>query len=806
MAETPEPEPTGEPAARGARTAARRIAELARGPLLLGFAIAAAVPFLRYVSKTYALADWLAWPLLAVLGYALLFWTAAASLGLVVLRRVLRHEEASSLEALALALPLGLLGFDVVMYGAGALALYRPWFAVALALAMVASGARELVSLAKRFAVRPDPAPPSPIGRVVTGAATAFGVVGVVFLYLQAMTPDSINFDASWSHLSIAQDYAREGRMVAFDADYTRCFPHLASIAHVYAFLVPLPNEPLRWMLALHDEVGAVLGTLLGVGALVEELVGRRVRGGWAAFFLFPGIFVYDLNVGGGADHYQALFTAPLVLAALRAFGTTDTRRYVLTGLLASGALATKLHAVHLVTPLGVLLVVGWGRALVVAWRASRDARKCLSAIAGPIVGFGVATVAGLAPHFVRNLVFHGNPVYPFALDVFRGSHPTVPRAAFLFEYLFKDWTWRPHGTPYENVRDAVKLFFTFSFSPHYSFTREVPSYGSLFTLTLPWLLVVRGRKPIAIATLLGFGAIFVWAMTFRVDRHLVPFAPLLAASTCALLVRAWELGVFARVGVSVLVGAQLAFAGDVLSYSGYSRITASLDLMRTGYEGRAKSRFDGYRRAFRDIGAALPKDALVIEHTYRPNLGINRRIYMDWAGQQGLISYEAVRNPREMFDLWAKLGVTHVIHMPNERQSPTKQEDAIFTTLLHRWGKSPRHFGGYELVTLPKTPPPADHPWRALSLGLPGYQDGVYPIEAMNTPEALPPPVRSYAAPTTPLDRSADAVERAMDGVDVVFVGPGHADPATQRVVGARFELVASYARAYSIFVKKSP
>jgi hypothetical protein len=50
---------------------------------------------------------WLAWPLLEIWGYALLFWTSAASLGAAVLARVVKHEARSPLESLARAAPRG---------------------------------------------------------------------------------------------------------------------------------------------------------------------------------------------------------------------------------------------------------------------------------------------------------------------------------------------------------------------------------------------------------------------------------------------------------------------------------------------------------------------------------------------------------------------------------------------------------------------------------------------------------------------------------------------------------------------------
>src|SRR5205823_946597 len=144
-----------------------------------------------------------------------------------------------------------------------------------------------------------------PIG----SAVIAFGVLCLGLLYLQCLTPEGISYDARWYHLPIAQDYAREGRIVPFPADYPRCYPHLSSLIHTWGFLVPGLSAPLRWMLALHSEFCLFLWTLAGVAAGVAWLVEKtRVNGAWVAFFLFPGIFVYDSHIGGGADHVAAFF------------------------------------------------------------------------------------------------------------------------------------------------------------------------------------------------------------------------------------------------------------------------------------------------------------------------------------------------------------------------------------------------------------------------------------------------------------------------------------------------------------------
>src|SRR6185503_6668625 len=115
-------------------------------------------------------------------------------------------------------------------------------------------------------------------------------------------------YDANFLHLVIPQDYAREGRIVSFPGGWVFNYPHLASVVNTWSYLVPGLDLPaLRWMMCLHTEFTVLVWTLVGVAAATRWLAERDVRGAWAAFVLFPGIFVYDNNLGGSADHFAAL-------------------------------------------------------------------------------------------------------------------------------------------------------------------------------------------------------------------------------------------------------------------------------------------------------------------------------------------------------------------------------------------------------------------------------------------------------------------------------------------------------------------
>jgi hypothetical protein len=789
-----------------------------RGTIVMALGAGATVGAAQHLGITYPVGDWLFWQIGTLWAWCLFLSAACVSAGHLVLGRVFRVRGRPVLETVVTSAALGLIVFTIGMYLVGAARQYNARFAVLLPALMIAAGAPDFVAFVRErreIAREEAPVRRDPWKSAVAAAAAAFGVAGLVFVYLEAMTPEAINFDASWSHIPIAVDYARHGRLIPFDADYTRNFPHLASFVHTWAMIVPswgvLTEEPLRWMLALHLEFSFFVWTLAGVAAMARWLLDDdRVRGAWAAFFLFPSIFVYDNNLGGAADHYLAFFAPVLFLAVVRAAPAFDVRACALVGVIAAGPLLTKYQAVYLLAGVGAVLAGLWIAAAVRRSRADRGGsagevapptwKTLVVAPAAVIAAFAIAT----SPHFVKNWVFYGNPLYPFAQDVFH-SHPTTPNAAYLFEWLFKDYTWRPHGTFLQNVVDAVVLCFTYSFAPHYAFwTKNWPHAGHLFTLCLPMAIFARGTKRIWLGIAASMAALFAWGMIFRVDRHLVSFMPLLVATTAALLARVWDLGWMARAGIVPLVCLQAIWGGDAVFYNGHSRLSSAIDLIRSGYDGRVKTRYRNFRVSERSLAAALPPDAKLVLHTYRPNLGIDHDLMLDWAGQQGLITYEGVHGPRGLYDYFRSLGVTHLIWIPGHRAAGTKQEDVLFTDLVHRFAKTHRRFGAYDLVDMPNPPPPPDHPYHVLSIGLGGYKDGLYPVEAMKAYEGVPEHREKFPPPERPLPKPGPDQLAMADESDAVILGEkARPDASLKQHIDQLFETGQTY-KGFTIYVRK--
>jgi hypothetical protein len=770
--------------------------------LLLG--LAGTAYYARVLDHVYPIKTWLFWQLATIWAWMAIFSLACSSFGQLLLVRVLRLTDLPVLESAVLGMASGVVAFTMAMYVAGALALFGPIFAAGLPVVMLAVSAREGLAFARRILTEYV----APIRRhPMTIPATIFGILCVGVIYLQVMTPDSLNYDSTWSHLTVAQDYARMGRIVRFPGDYNKNMPQLGCLIHTWDYLVPGLDQPaLRWMMILHSEFGLFLWTLAGVAAGICMLLGdHTLRGTWASFFLFPIIFVYDHNLGGANDHICAFFSVPFLLAMLRFCRDFSPRRAALLAAMAAGMQLTKYQAIYVIVPAIVLIALHGG------WRlAARRLGQPSQAIRPAQIARSIAVLTGLgavlvAPHFLRNLIFYKNPVYPFLANVFTGSTPHVPNGEFYLEYVFKDYSWRPQGTLLQKFWHALELFWSFSFEPHYSFTKNVPAFGSLFTLLLPLLPFVRHRFRIAQAAALASGALLIWGLTFNVDRNLQVFMPLMVCVTGALVIEGFRLGWLARLGILPLVGLQLVWGGDALFYSGADRIRSSIDLIRSGFEGRAKERLNGYRAGFIAVGNALPADAKVVLHSSHLSLGINRELVLDWTGFQGLISYSAMRTPQELFQRFKDLGITHLVQVPHERPSSSKQEEVLWDTFVAGYATSLGNIGGHEVFAMPSRSPPKESPYRVAAFGLSGYSDGVYPVESMGTIEDLPAHLQKYASPSIPLRADAPNVVSSIGEVDAVFVGPrARLNSAANEVLRRDFHDVMNFGSRFTLYVSR--
>jgi hypothetical protein len=785
------------------------------GAMLLGGG--AALVLLIFANDIYPARTWLLHTVLVLWFWQLYLAAAFVAAGDLVLWRMLKLRDLDLLTRLALAAPAGAVVFATGMFLGGFLALYGATFAVAwpalmLGVATAVHGHRVWPGSWRSERGLTDAPAATRKSRAGHALASGFGVLCIGALYLGAFSPEAVNYDAAWSHLVVAETYAREGRIVPFLANWPATLPHLASIFYTWGFLVPgLGRGAPRWMMALHTELAFLVWTLVGVGAALQVCTGRRTPGGWAVFFLFPGIFVYDNNLGASADHVLAFFAAPALVAAIRGAETLDPGWWALFGITAAGGLMTKFQSAYCLLPSAAILAAGLSRGL---WSSMVGDRKNSPRQVEPPPWpatparlwraplAALACVVGItAPHFIRNWVFYGNPVYPMAQTLFSHSHPAIQGSALLADNIISHWGTKPPAELLPRLRQAFELFWTFSFRPHAGFTGNVPVVGSLFTLSLPLILVVPAPRRARIAVAVAACAVFLWAFTYWVDRNLQGFVPLLAVATGTLLIGAWHLGRLAQVGVIALVGAQLAWSGDHF-LNGNDRIASALALIRSGYDGRSAERFNDFRRPYVDLDRALPPRSRLLLHSIHGSLGIDREVLLDWPGFQGLIDPGASRTPRELFDRYRTLGITHVLYQPGLHPSPVKQDDVIFGALRMRYESTTRGFGPFRLFELPSEPPPVEPPYRVLVSGIGGYQDGIYRVEDLSTLEGLPPDLQRHASPAESL--APGQVASQIDRTQALLLGNGtRLEPAANAKTTTQFQLVVGYPQ-FQVYVRR--
>jgi len=782
----------------------RLIARAPRGTrawIIGALGVGAAVFLARWLNARQPLRSWLFLQLAAIWLWQAYLAAGCARVGYRVANRLLPPQGWTPLEKLAVGYPAGVVIAVLGIYLAGFAHLLRPAVAVVLPGVLLAIGAPPIARAWRAArAAGNDPLRVSLSGFPLIATAVGLLLLGVV--YLGAMSPDAINYDAAWNHLVIAQDYAREGRIVGFPGDWNKDLPHLGSVLNTWSFLVPGFDLPaLRWMMALHTEFCVFLATLVGVAAAARWIADRQRAAMWTAFALFPGLFVYDGNIGGSADHFLGLFAAPLLLLTGKAWSRLDRGVCALWGALAGGALLTKAQGIYLVAPLAALLALRAVDLLVRRRRGDLDAPPP-TAIAKTAALAGALTIAVLLPHLVSNFVFFRNPVYPLLQDVFTASTPTVKDAAQHITYLLADWRYRAPDPLLDKLRDGIKVAFTFSFVPHYSWVNDLPVFGSTFTLSLLFLPALRGARRLWLGALMALGMILAWALTYRLDRNLQGLTPALMAATAAILVRTWEMGLYARLGVAALVAVQIAWAGN-LYFQGADRMAGAAALLRSTITGRTNEALRAYRKEFVALGKYLPADAVLMLHDAHAALGIDRRVVLDWIGFQGQFDYRLYRTPRDLYDRLRAVGVTHVAWLPVSPVARSKQEELIFDAFVDACGHEVRRFGAMSVFALPPAPPPETAPYQVLMVGLGGYADGLYPVDVLSNCEEMPPQMQHVALPARTGAPPAGAWTLLDDATAVFVGGTVQPDDATAQRMGRDFRQIRAYG-AFRVLVRR--
>ena len=658
----------------------------------------------------YPIREWLLFRV-ALYSFLALYWgIGCLALGLEILERSVPRQY-RSWETPFVAFPLGVLSFGISVFVVGLFGRLGSAFFFLTPLVFVLLGYSSLARLFHALSVewRRSPFRPSRLEL----AALLFGVVGLVFVYLPILTPHNVQHDARWYHLTIAQQYAAEGAIRPFRTGwFLGAYPQLASLLYTWAMLMPAGIVH-RVELCAHLEFVVFAMTIASMPALVRRLLpGTRLPIAWAGFFLFPGFLVYDSNLSVGADHIAALFAPAGLLALYPAVRTLGVRHAALVGALAGGAALTKYSAISIALPLLLAVLVRAGGLAL----AGLHTRRALSSTATVLVSFAVVS----SPHWLKNLVWYGDPAYPILHHWFR-PHPWTNQA----ESYFRIFLQLAILSPTHDLRGALESLraaLTLGLGTHaYGFHDDFPTFGFLFAGTLYCLPFSSSRWRVWLAYGLGVSAALVWYWTNHRDRYLQACLPWLVAATLSVLYTMWKRrGIPGRIAAAVLVGAQLlSGAGLALlpvsfMIPGDHALPQVTALVGAGYRKEYESRFEPFEEwgfaSWTAIGRHLPRGSQVLVHEERLWLGLDAPVVVDEAAWQGGLCYSDLGNAAEVFGALEKLGVTHVVTGVASPDSGGHgiAGDLVFWDFLFSYGSRVYENGELTLWKMPLERPPS--------------------------------------------------------------------------------------------------
>ncbi len=344
--------------------------------------------------------------LLLGLATPLLLLGAALSAGLPLLRLVQAPREeapapgAEGLERGLLALGLGLGALIFAAYLLGALGLYHPlavWALLAVALAPRLPRARAwLARPVGRHAGWPGP----------LTARTAL-LVGAGALYLLpallAVLAPAVAWDDMVYHLRLPALYAAAGGLQRLPLFF---YSDMGTHLHLLGVLALLLGG---------DVAVRALAALLGlcaaaaVFALARRLGGPRAGRYAAVLFLATPVVLATLPTAA-VGLPVTLLTSLAALALLRYAGQRSAGAAALAGIFCGLAAGAKYTAAFPALAVGLALLA------LSARRGERGRRP------GHPLLFGLAALAALAPHLLKDLLLTGNPVYPMLYGLFGGE------------------------------------------------------------------------------------------------------------------------------------------------------------------------------------------------------------------------------------------------------------------------------------------------------------------------------------------------------------------------------------------------
>jgi hypothetical protein len=423
--------------------------------------------------------------------FILVLFGAAYGAGGAVFARWLPKPDTLLEEGLFKA-ALGLVIISTAMFVLGmAGLLYAPAGYLLLAACLVVGG-RELQGYFKRLLELPRT-----VNLGLTGVLLASVTAYLMFKGLyQAFLPPT-GFDILMYHYGAPRMYIEAHRIFPTPDINGSSYPFGAEMLFMLAMLV-------------ESDISANLvnySLAIGCGLFGYAFARRFIKGSQpflviAIFFAMP--IVVWLLPQAYVEFAQGFYICAAVYALMVSFGEKGKNWLWVSALMAGGAMCTK-YTSNLV--LAVLLVG-------VAYKMYSLDRAGARRTASTVVVYSMLALAVVAPWYIRNVFYYGNPFFPMLVPGGGQSE------------MGQYWT-RGMKT---GLADLLMLPWNVSMYPSRFYSGELNSLGPCLLMFMPGLLLCRNMEK-EVKYLMAFCLMYfaVWYLTAQNIRYIVPVGPFLA-------------------------------------------------------------------------------------------------------------------------------------------------------------------------------------------------------------------------------------------------------------------------------------
>ena len=376
----------------------------------------------------------------------------------------------------------------------------------------------------------------------------------------------------------------------------------------------------------------------------------------------------YYVAANGYIDLALSLYMALAVQAMARWWTTLDREQLVYAALALGFALCLKLTAIFLVLPLALVI-------LLRARQAQSESSGQKGAAAGASVsrialsGMGALVLAGVlaSPWYIRTWAQTGSPVFPFYLNIWKGSAPgwDVERS-LLFQELNSRYGGYPKGA-FDYLVAPVRL--SVMGQPDLpAFYDGVVGVAFLFGLPLVVWACWRSRLDVELKIAAAVSGIlfFFWLFSSEQIRYLLPALPPLAVALAASGAMIADGGRRKSGGLTVqwtLIA--IAFAGSLTTLAWF----AEQNPLRVVLGGEARESYLARRLDYYPyygiVNSELPSGARVwLINMRRDTYNIERPYFSDYMFEDYTIKryVEEARTAAEVRAQARAAGITHLL------------------------------------------------------------------------------------------------------------------------------------------------